>query len=210
MSMIETEETNQFTFEPFAAHTFYTDVNRSFVRQALASFAARPTNATLTIVDMACGTGAITRLIAEEMTCLGRPTHIIGVDPSAEALRRAQKGMEATAAGVKADFIQGETADLPGLIHKADAVFFCNAIHLVPDKLAAFREAFLLAIAPSLTAPMSQERSGSTANGRGALWVGCARNTPRYAYHAMRKRWQCSGLPPKNISTCSSKVVSAR
>ncbi len=140
MSMTETEETNQFTFEPFAAHTFYTDVNRSFVRQALASFAARPTNATLTIVDMACGTGAITRLIAEEMTCLGRPTHIIGVDPSAEALRRAQKGMEATAAGVKADFIQGETADLPGLIHNADAVFFCNAIHLVPDKLAAFRQ----------------------------------------------------------------------
>lgn len=140
MSMIETEETNQFTFEPFAAHTFYRDVNRSFVRQALASFATRPANTTLTIVDMACGTGAITRLIAEEMTCLERSTHIIGVDPSAEALRRAQRGMEATAVGVKADFIQGETADLPGLIHNADAVFFCNAIHLVPDKLAAFRQ----------------------------------------------------------------------
>lgn len=140
MSMTETEETNQFTFEPFAAHTFYRDVNRSFVRQALASFATRPANTTLTIVDMACGTGAITRLIAEEMTCLRRSTHIIGVDPSAEALRRAQRGMEATAVGVKADFIQGETADLPGLIHNADAVFFCNAIHLVPDKLAAFRQ----------------------------------------------------------------------
>ncbi|SRR6266849_2873939 len=140
MSMTETEETNQFTFEPFAAHTFYRDVNRSFVRHALASFATRPANTTLTIVDMACGTGAITRLIAEEMTCLGRSTHIIGVDPSAEALRRAQRGMEATAVGVKADFIQGETADLPGLIHNADAVFFCNAIHLVPDKLAAFRQ----------------------------------------------------------------------
>jgi len=48
--------------------------------------------------------------------------------------------MEATAVGVKADFIQGETADLPGLIHNVDAVFFCNAIHLVPDKLAAFRQ----------------------------------------------------------------------
>src|SRR5574340_1093561 len=105
MSMIETNETNQFTFEPFAAHTFYTNVNRSLVRQALASLATRPANATLTIVDMACGTGAITRLIAEEMTCRGRQAHIIGVDPSAEALRRAQRSMKQAGTAVKADFI---------------------------------------------------------------------------------------------------------
>src|SRR5205085_11105396 len=94
MSMIETEETNQFTFEPFAAHAFYTEVNRSLVRHALASFAQRSPHAALTIVDMACGTGAIARLIAEEVTRQGRQAHIIGVDPSAEALRRAQKGRE--------------------------------------------------------------------------------------------------------------------
>src|SRR5215469_4954108 len=141
MGMIETEETNQFTFEPFAAHAFYTGINRSLVRQALLSLPTRPANATLTIVDMACGTGAVTRLIAEEMTCQRRQTHIIGVVPSAEALRRAKKGMEKIAAtGIKADFVQGEAADLPVLIHDADAVFFCNAIHLVPDKLAAFQQ----------------------------------------------------------------------
>ena len=140
MGMIETEETNQFTFEPFAAHTFYRDINLSLVRQALASFATRPANAALTIVDMACGTGAITKLIAEELARQGRQAHLIGVDPSAEALRRAQRGLEATGIGVKADFVQGEADDLPNLIHNADAVFFCNAIHLVPDKLAAFRQ----------------------------------------------------------------------
>ncbi len=139
MSMIETEETNQFTFEPFATHTFYTDINRSLVRLALSSLATRPANATLTIVDMACGTGAVTRLIAEEIACQGRQAHIIGVDPSAEALRRAEKGMVA-AKGIKADFVQGEATNLPELIHNADAVFFCNAIHLVPDKLLAFRQ----------------------------------------------------------------------
>ena len=64
MTLIETEETNQFTFEPFASHAFYTHVNRALVQQALTSFAVRPLNATLTIVDMACGTGAVTRLIA--------------------------------------------------------------------------------------------------------------------------------------------------
>jgi ubiquinone/menaquinone biosynthesis C-methylase UbiE len=137
MSMIETEETNQFTFEAFAAQPFYTEINRSLVRQALTSLAARPANATLTVVDMACGTGAVTRLIAQEMQRQHRQVRIIGVDPSAEALRRAQKGMEII--GAKAEFIQGEASDLPRIVQNADAAFFCNAIHLLPDKLAAFR-----------------------------------------------------------------------
>ena len=137
MSLIETEETNQFTFERFAAHAFYTEVNRSLVQQALASLAPRPRNAALTIVDMACGTGAVTRLIAEEIIRLGRQAHIVGVDPSAEALRRARKSMEELDA--KIDFIQGEANDLPDLVYNAEAAFFCNAIHLLPDKLSAFR-----------------------------------------------------------------------
>jgi len=140
MGMIETDETNQFTFEAFAAHSFYTEINRSLVRQALASMEAHPADATLTIVDMACGTGAVTRLIAEEITRQGRQACIIGVDPSAEALRRAQKGMQAAGSGVKAEFIQGEASDLPKIVHSADAAFFCNAIHLVPEKLAAFQQ----------------------------------------------------------------------
>ncbi|MFL5653418.1 MAG: class I SAM-dependent methyltransferase [Ktedonobacteraceae bacterium] len=138
MGLIETEETNQFTFEAFAAHPFYTEVNRALVRQALAHFATRPVDVPLIIVDMACGTGAITRLIAEEMARQGRQAHLIGIDPSAEALRRADKSM--TEMGTKADFIQGDADDLPNIIHNADAAFFCNAIHLVPDKLSAFQQ----------------------------------------------------------------------
>ena len=140
MSLIETDETNLYTFEPFASHAFYTDVNRDLVRQTLAHFHKRTTDQTITIVDMACGTGAVTRLIAEEMQQQGRlaQTHIIGVDPSAEALRRAKKGMDDLGLTVKADFIQGEAEDLPKLVQKADAAFFCNAIHLVPDKRVTF------------------------------------------------------------------------
>jgi ubiquinone/menaquinone biosynthesis C-methylase UbiE len=36
-------------------------------QQALAPLATRPPDATLKIVDMACGTGVITRLITEEL-----------------------------------------------------------------------------------------------------------------------------------------------
>ena len=136
MSLKETKETNRFTFESFAAHQFYTEINRLLVRQALSPLATRPANATLTIVDMACGTGAVTRLIAEEMAGQGRQAHIIGVDPSAEALSLASKSMKKL--GAQAEFIQGETSKLPTIVQRADAAFFCNAIHLIPDKLSAF------------------------------------------------------------------------
>lgn len=137
MGLTETEETNKFTFEAFAAHPFYTEVNRTLVQQALAHLSSRSAENLITIVDMACGTGAVTRLIAEEMAHQGRQIHLIGVDPSAEALRRAQKGMEGMC--VKAEFIQGDADDLPSIVHDVDMAFFCNAIHLVPDKHSAFQ-----------------------------------------------------------------------
>jgi len=140
MSLIETEVTNRFTFEAFASYPFYAEINHSLVRQALASFARYPATAPLTIVDMACGTGAVTRLIAEEMQRQHRCAHIIGVDPSGEALRRARKCMETLEGDrVSVEFIQGDTEDLPRFVDNANAAFFCNAIHLLPDKLAAFR-----------------------------------------------------------------------
>ncbi len=142
MVLIETDETNKFSFEAFASHKFYTRVNRSLVRHALTCISKHPSNNQLKIVDMACGTGAVTRLIAEELASQERQAYIIGIDPSAEALRRAQKGMEelqARGIEMKANFIQGETSDLPKFVQNADAVFFCNAIHLLPDKLPAFK-----------------------------------------------------------------------
>ncbi|GHO84999.1 class I SAM-dependent methyltransferase [Dictyobacter formicarum] len=142
MGLIETDETNLYTFEPFAAHAFYTEVNRALVKQTLAHLKPQTEGETLTIVDMACGTGAVTRLIAEELVKQGRVSNIklVGVDPSAEALRRAQKGMEESQLPISAQFIQGESEDLPRIVQNVDAAFFCNAIHLVPDKLAAFKQ----------------------------------------------------------------------
>jgi len=137
MKLVETEETEQFSFEPFASHPFYTDINRSLVCHALSSFAQRPCDSTLTIVDVACGTGVATRLIAEDMARQGKQTRIIGVDPSAEALRRARRSMEGME--VMVEFIQGEAADLPAIVQGADAAFLCNAIHLLPDKLCIFQ-----------------------------------------------------------------------
>ena len=142
MGLIETDETNHYTFEPFATYGFYTNVNRALVQQALTHLKTRSDNKTLTIVDMACGTGAVTRLIAEELAQQGKLAHtrLIGVDPSAEALRRAKKGMDELGMQVDSEYIQGDATDLPQFVQNVDAAFFCNAIHLVPDKLAAFQQ----------------------------------------------------------------------
>ena len=56
MDLIYSEEIEQLSFEAFASHKFYTEVNRSLVRHALTSITSRPPGANLTIVDMACGT----------------------------------------------------------------------------------------------------------------------------------------------------------
>jgi ubiquinone/menaquinone biosynthesis C-methylase UbiE len=140
MGLMETEETNQFNFEAFASHAFYTEINRSLVRKALAPLLINPVDRTLTIIDMACGTGSVTRLIAEETAArhVSQQTCIVGFDPSAEALRLAQQSFEEM--GSKADFFQGETEDLASIVQHVDAAFFCNAIHLIINKLEAFQQ----------------------------------------------------------------------
>lgn len=187
MALIETEETRQFTFEPFAAHAFYTQVNRSLVHQALATFATRPLNAACTIVDMACGTGAVTRLIAEELLRQGRAARIIGVDPSSEAIRLASRSMKEI--GFQVDFIQGETTDLPAIVQEADAVFFCNAIHLVPDKLAAFRQMATILVPGGIFACNSTFYDGAYVEGSDRfyrLWIRRAVGWLRKEYPEVR------------------------
>ncbi|MBV8694994.1 MAG: methyltransferase domain-containing protein [Chloroflexi bacterium] len=176
MGLIETDETNQFTFEQFAAHASYVEVNRVLVQQALVHLAAKPQLAPLTIVDMACGTGAVTRLIIEELARKGwlAQTHVVGVDPSAEALRRAKKGIQAMGLDVRVDFVQGEASDLSCVVENVDMAFFCNAIHLVADKLAAFREMAAILTSGSIFACNSAFYQGTYVEGTDRfyrLWV---------------------------------------
>jgi len=138
MSFFEPEETPHLTFEAFAAHPFYTAINRSLVQGALAPLVTRPSGAPLTIVDMACGTGAVTQLIAEELARQGLQARIIAVDPSADALRLARQRIDEVR--IEASFFQGEADELPTLVREADVAFFCNAIHLIAEKRATFRQ----------------------------------------------------------------------
>jgi ubiquinone/menaquinone biosynthesis C-methylase UbiE len=160
MSFFEAENTPHLTFEAFAAQPFYTAINRSLVQRALAPMVTRPPGTPLTIVDMACGTGAVTRLIAEELARWGRQARIIAVDPSADALRLARQRIDEM--GIEASFFQGEADELPTLVREADAAFFCNAIHLIAEKGAAFRQMAAILTAGGVFACNSAFYQGSS------------------------------------------------
>ncbi|HLV97140.1 MAG TPA: class I SAM-dependent methyltransferase [Ktedonobacterales bacterium] len=130
--MATTEIIDTFSYEPFTQHAFYHEVNQGLVRQALAHLPATAHDQPLCIVDLACGTGAISELVLQELSCLGRSARLIGIDSSAKALERAALRL----AGAAVTFVLSNLSDLTPVIDHADLIFFCNAVHLIPQKEA--------------------------------------------------------------------------
>jgi ubiquinone/menaquinone biosynthesis C-methylase UbiE len=123
-----------YTFDPFSRHQFYTDVNRSLVEHAIDLLdASQPAGEPVRIVELASGTGAVTELILDALARHERPAHVVGVEPSPDAIDVARQRLS----GRPVTFVQGDAAQLGHAIGMADAAFFCNAIHLIPDKDAA-------------------------------------------------------------------------
>jgi len=127
------EQTAQgtFTFDPFARHQFYTDVNRALVTHAIAHLDRTHAPGTpLRIVELASGTGAVTELILQALAKRGRSALVVGVEPSQEAIALAERRLY----GQAITFMQGDASALADAMRDADAAFFCNAIHLIADK----------------------------------------------------------------------------
>jgi len=87
------------------------------------------------IVDLGCGPGAVTKLILERLGD-ARDVRVIGIDPSPSAIERARAAIKSKIA----EFIQGTAESLSGIVPRADAVVFLNAIHLVQDKAKVINE----------------------------------------------------------------------
>jgi len=114
-----------FTLEKFAQHPFYQEVNRRLVALTGLTRGQR-------VVDLGAGTGAVTRLLVEQVG--GPETEVIAVEPSDSALEAARRNLENTRDAV-VRFVQGGAEKLSQFVKKpVDAIFFCNAIHLVPEK----------------------------------------------------------------------------
>lgn len=125
------EEPRLFTLDKFAQHPFYQEVNRRLV--ALTGLTKGQH-----VVDLGAGTGAVTRLLAEEVANDG--AEVIAVEPSDTAIAAATRNL-ANIKGAVVRFVQGSAEKLSQLVRgPVDAVFFCNAIHLVPEKELVLRE----------------------------------------------------------------------
>src|SRR5207245_10001341 len=115
-------EDESFSFRPFSCRPIFTDVNRWIVERVICRCRRK-------IVDLGCGSGAVTKLILERLGDARNAT-VIGIDPSASALQKARDAIHSKVV----EFIQGSAEWVSRLVSSPDAVVFLNAIHLVPDK----------------------------------------------------------------------------
>jgi ubiquinone/menaquinone biosynthesis C-methylase UbiE len=132
-------EHDVYSFEPFTRHGFYDDVNRALVEEGIRRLPS-PAAGSRTIVDLSCGTGAMTLMVIEVLRSRGLDATIIGVEPSSDALARAESRV--AGAGMRVRFVQGGVTDLTDTLPSSavDALFFGNAINLVNDKDEALRQ----------------------------------------------------------------------
>ncbi len=121
-------KTEDFGFKKFSSNPFYADQNARLVDMADLGSGQR-------IIDLACGTGGVTRIIAERLRG-ARESAIIAIDHSAAALKQAMEELK----DVRDDaiqFVQSQIEQASDSIKESvDAVIFCNAIHYIPDKHA--------------------------------------------------------------------------
>lgn len=132
---MESSATQDYTFEAFAQHGFYEVVNRHLVdiTLRLRQLSQVPVRR---VLDLACGTGAVTQLLIEGLENHGDHAEIIAVDPSESALEKARRFI-----GTGARFIRGTAESFSARVPKTDVIVFCNAIHLLSEKDAVVEQA---------------------------------------------------------------------
>lgn len=119
-------QTEEYSFKWFAEHSFYRMVNQRLLELA----ELRPGQR---IVELACGTGAVSKLILEKLRG-ARDSVLIGIDYSAAAIKEAMQQLSGVRDAV-VQLIQSRAEELSKVVtEKVDAVVFCNGIHYIPDK----------------------------------------------------------------------------
>src|SRR3972149_10924954 len=110
----------RFSFEKFARHHFFKQANAWLVAHSgICSNSS--------VVDLACGPGAVTQLILRELAETVPGTCVYAVDPSPSALALARKRVHSPTVR----FIQGSAERLASLVPHGDAGAFTHPVPLV-------------------------------------------------------------------------------
>ncbi len=123
---------SDYSFKRFSEHEFYGQQNALLVDLAGVGSGQR-------IIDLACGTGGVTKIIADRLNC-ARDSVIIGIDHSSSALKQAMEELK-DRGDTAIQFVQSQMENISDAVkEKADTVILCNAIHYIPDKDAVVAE----------------------------------------------------------------------
>lgn len=125
---------DEYSFKAFSEHAFYRRANLALLDRA-------DLKRGWTVVDVACGNGAITELILDRIRG-ARDAMVIGVDMSATALQEAAEKVAVVRDAV-VEFVQSRAEEMSSSIRRAaDAVVFCNGIHYIEDKKGLLEEVY--------------------------------------------------------------------
>lgn len=143
------------SYEPFSREPEYIEVNRQFINTL-------PLDGAVYILDLACGTGTLTKLLLEKLSLNGRTVasntkrqrlaKVISLDISWSSLALAKKHFaelgwpkqlhiqSQSIDGLSVNFIQASADYLAVLNRSIDVAVMGNAIQLLDDKAKAVRE----------------------------------------------------------------------
>lgn len=116
----------EYSFTVFSKNAFYADLNARLVDLA-------DVKSDLRVLDLACATGGVTRLILERINRT-RDTVVIALDHSQTALKTAMEELKDISNNA-VQYVQGGVENVSEVVRESvDTVVFCNAIHYLPDK----------------------------------------------------------------------------
>jgi ubiquinone/menaquinone biosynthesis C-methylase UbiE len=116
-----------FAYNTYIVDTFMQDYSRRLVEAAAIKTGDR-------VLDVACGTGVVTRLAASKS---GSEGHVVGFDLNAGMLARA-RGSGETPATI--DWREGSATEMPFADGSYDLVLCQHGLQFIPDKVAALSE----------------------------------------------------------------------
>lgn len=111
--------------------------HRAFAAELKSAVAALPLAPQMKVLDVGCGDGFYTGLLAERLLSPGRVV-ALDVDPSFLAVARRNPAL--SEARCEVDFVQADLANLPATCQECDLVWCAQSLYSLPDPLAALRQ----------------------------------------------------------------------